>query len=202
MPTSDSNGLPVFNETDATVLHTMLNTLGSGVSNWINGTPRVRRAASIAARNALVTSIGPANITTSNPLLVWRADAPAGSQYEYSTNGGSTWHTIVTSQTATSAQVLFGDANVQVGFRERSGVVTVYAYGTSVLASGVAWEVATVPLNFRPTGYNRATGVLVPRQVDRVMSGITVASNGVITIINRTGAAIDGGWDATATYVL
>ena len=199
MATIDSNGVLFYQDSDNFTPPASLNLAQSNLSDLLSAGVRFKRVANTTARNALVTSIGLANITTANPLHVWRADATAGKQYEYTTNG-TTWHTILTSETPPYNQTLFTDANMTIGFREINGVVTVYAYGTNALASGVAWQPASVPLGYRPY-MPSATGILIPRQSDRVMSGIKVGSNGVITILNRTGAVIDGGWDAMVTYV-
>ena len=199
MATIDSNGVLFYQDSDNFTPPASLNLAQSNLSDLLSAGVRFKRVANTTARSALVTSIGLANITTANPLHVWRADATAGRQYEYTTNG-TTWHTILTSETPPYDQVLFADANVAIGFRELHGTVTVYAYGTNSLASGVVWQPVTVPAGYRPSTPS-AAGILIPRQSDRVMSGAKVGSNGVLTILNRTGAVIDGGWDATVTYV-
>lgn len=51
----------------------------------------------IPERTALVNTIGASNISNSNPLMVWRANADAGKRLEYTENGG-TWHYVKTSQ--------------------------------------------------------------------------------------------------------
>lgn len=51
----------------------------------------------IPERTALVNTIGASNISNSNPLMVWRANADVGKRLEYTENGG-TWHYVKTSQ--------------------------------------------------------------------------------------------------------
>lgn len=52
----------------------------------------IRSVANIAGRTALVNEVGLPNITTNQPLLVWRADAPNGHNLEVTVDG-STWRT-------------------------------------------------------------------------------------------------------------
>lgn len=157
MPTSDANGLPIFNEGDDVVLHTMLNTVSSGVSNWINNGVPTYKVSSIAARNALVASVGAVNITATNPLVVWRADAAAGSQWEYNTTGGGgTWHTVLTSQwfATTEATITIPLAAGYTGSAsaERIGRVVYLRWSCSstFAANAAALPLFTVPAGWTP----------------------------------------------------
>ena len=93
MATIDSNGVLFYQDTDSFTPPASLNLAQANLSSLIGNNTRFRRVANTTARDALVTSIGLANITPENPLLVWRADAADGLQLEYTTNG-STWRTL------------------------------------------------------------------------------------------------------------
>lgn len=57
------------------------------------------RVANVAGRTNIFTAVGPGS--TANPVMVWRADAPAGRQLEYnvtSNNATANWHYVPTSQ--------------------------------------------------------------------------------------------------------
>lgn len=57
------------------------------------------RVANEAGRTNIFTAVGPGS--TTNPVMVWRADAPAGRQLEYnvtSNNAATNWHYVPTSQ--------------------------------------------------------------------------------------------------------
>ena len=87
MATIDSNGVLFYQDSDNFTPPASLNLAQSNLSSLIGNNTRFRRVANLTARNALVASIGAANITPDNPLLVWRADAASGLQLEYTTNG-------------------------------------------------------------------------------------------------------------------
>ncbi len=99
MATIDSNGVLFYQDSDNFTPPASLNLAQSNLSSLLGESPRFKKVANTTTRSALVTSIGLANITADNPLLVWRADAAAaaGSQLEYTTNG-STWNVLVTSE--------------------------------------------------------------------------------------------------------
>lgn len=91
MATTDSNGLVILGGSDLMApLHTAINTVTASVSNYFTGKTPIRQVANATERAALVTSIGVSNITTATPLLVWRGDAPANRQLEFTTDG-SNW---------------------------------------------------------------------------------------------------------------
>lgn len=201
MPTSDPNGLPIFNESDATVLHTLLNTLSSGMSNWINGSPRFKRVATIAARNALVSSIGTANITADSPLLVWRADAAAGSQLEYTTNG-TTWDIFVTGQYLAS-QNTGGTITLNSGFTgtglayEKIGRL-VYLRGAITRNAGAfpvgTTAVGTLPVGARPSAFGRWPAAAAPSST-AMIPALQIDGAGAMSVL------ISGTSVSTAIYV-
>ena len=95
MATIDSNGVLFYQDSDNFTPPASLNLAQSNLSNLLAAGVRFKRVANTTARSALVTSIGLANITPDNPLLVWRADAATGLQLEYTTNG-TTWAASLT----------------------------------------------------------------------------------------------------------
>ena len=95
MATIDSNGVLFYQDSDNFTPPASLNLAQSNLSDLLSSGVRFKRVANTTARDALVTSIGLANITPDNPLLVWRADAATGLQLEYTTNG-TTWAASLT----------------------------------------------------------------------------------------------------------
>ena len=92
MATTTSLGLPIFTATDnLTPLAGTFNLVSNATELAIKSSNRILSVADVAGRTALVTSTGTANISAEKPLMVWRADAPAGRNYEYTTDG-STWY--------------------------------------------------------------------------------------------------------------
>ena len=75
MATIDSNGVLFYQDSDNFTPPASLNLAQSNLSDLLSSGVRFKRVANTTARSALVTSIGLANITPDNPLLVWRADA-------------------------------------------------------------------------------------------------------------------------------
>lgn len=60
---------------------------------------RIWRVANVTGRTAIFNSVGPG--TTASPVMVWRADAPAGRNLEYnvtSDNAVANWHSYSSSQ--------------------------------------------------------------------------------------------------------
>jgi hypothetical protein len=91
MGTVNGNGIYFYEETDAvSPLHTLLNVAQQSVSDALDSTARVFRVANTAARTAKATGYG---ASASNPLYVFRADAPAEHQLEY-TIDGTNWFTV------------------------------------------------------------------------------------------------------------
>lgn len=91
MATTDSNGILFYEVTDAlSPLQVLLNAGQQSVSDALGATARIFPVANVAARTALAASSSPSPAT---PLFVFRADAPSGSQLEYTTDG-TTWVTL------------------------------------------------------------------------------------------------------------
>jgi hypothetical protein len=91
LTTNDPNGLVLFEVGDTlTPLATNLNAMTNSISAAFNTNLRIWPVANAAGRTAKVTEIGVGNISNAKPLFVWRADATAGRNLEYTVNG-STW---------------------------------------------------------------------------------------------------------------
>lgn len=119
---------------------------------------RIWKVANVTGRTTIFNAVGPG--TTSNPVIVWRADAPAGRQLEYNvTNSNVTdnWHYVKTSEDDTgwvqcptiSPFQPQGSSSFRV---RRTGNWVSIEWGiapTGVTANSVQ-NVATVPVGFRP----------------------------------------------------
>lgn len=89
---ADNEGVMYLEDTDSiSPLNATLNTLQAATSDVISSTTRIFPVANVTARDALVSKYPP---TTARPLVVWRSDAAAGAQLEYTTNG-TTWNPVV-----------------------------------------------------------------------------------------------------------
>ena len=94
MPTTDSNGIVQFINTDSVQpLASVFNTLGSSVSTALTGIKAnsVYKATSLANANTVRTQLASIGVvgTTSNPLLFFRTD-----EQQLYTWGGSSWAQI------------------------------------------------------------------------------------------------------------
>ena len=156
MATIDSNGVLFYQDTDSFTPPASLNLAQANLSSLIGNNTRFRRVANTTARTALVSSIGLANITPDNPLLVWRADAAAGLQLESTTNG-STWRTIADKeyydaqdtgwQSVALASGYTGTAAVR---KQGNRVYVRWTCSTSFAANAAALPLFTVPVGYRP----------------------------------------------------
>ena len=160
MATIDSNGVLFYQDSDNFTPPASLNLAQSNLSSLISNSPRFRRVANLTARSALVTSIGLANITPDNPLLVWRADAATGRQLEYTTNG-STWRTLADKEyydaqaaaqdTGWQSVALASGYTGTAGVRKQGNLVYVrWSCSTSFAANAAALPLFTVPVGYRP----------------------------------------------------
>ena len=157
MATIDSNGVLFYQDTDSFAPPASLNLAQSNLSDLLSSGVRFKRVANTTARSALVTSIGLVNITADNPLLVWRADAAAGSQLEYTTNG-TTWKTFITSEymaaqdtgwvSVSLASGYTGTANVR---KQGNRVYVRWSCSTSFATNAAALPLFTVPVGYRPS---------------------------------------------------
>lgn len=94
MGSTDANGVFFYDENDiVSPIHTALNTAQSNLTNTVIPGLRdmgIRYAANETARAALVAQYAP---TAARPLYVFRDNAPAGAELEFTQNG-TTWTTI------------------------------------------------------------------------------------------------------------
>jgi hypothetical protein len=96
MTTTNANGIVFVEDTDPiSPFQVLLNTLQQGTSDAISSTARVFPVANVPARDALEIDHPP---SASSPLFVFRADAGAGRELEYTTDG-TTWRTVHSGQT-------------------------------------------------------------------------------------------------------
>ena len=168
MATIDSNGVLFYQDSDNFTPPASLNLAQANLSSLIGNNPRFRRVANITARNALVASIGTSNITLDNPLLVWRADAAAGLQLEYTTDG-TVWRQYADKQHARSV----GDAALTMsnGFsgaaaggwlgmtiRAEGALVIINGLFTRATAWGVGAVIGTVPAGWAPPRREKGNG--------------------------------------------
>ena len=198
MATIDSNGVLFYQDSDNFTPPASLNLAQANLSSLLSNSPRFRRVANIAARNALVASIGTANITPDNPLLVWRADAPAGLQLEFTTNG-TTWSVYSNIDTgwvqlSPSPEIIF--------IRRVGGTVTVVATGGKNVPSLGKVPVGTtniVPASMRPA--HGMVGILELRWLTNGVGTLSVDAGGTIWAWNPTPSA-NSLWYGSITYVL
>lgn len=109
----------------------------------------------IPERTALVNTIGASNISNSNPLMVWRANADAGKRLEYTENGG-TWHYVKTSQDVNdTGWVNITSITPQAGehfqYRVKDGVVFISSrYLRNIAAGTLLNPMYTIPAAIYP----------------------------------------------------
>lgn len=160
MATADANGIAIIQDADnLSPLHPVFNLLGQSVSNAFDANTRIWPVANETARSAKVTEIGLANITGAKPLFVWRANAPAGRNLEFSTNG-TVWN-YYSSNLDTASQTL----TLNSGFTSSDGLglfrsgSTVFLEGTIRRTAGVYptsfTTVSNIPVGWRPNGFRR-----------------------------------------------
>ena len=197
MATIDSNGVLFYQDSDNFTPPASLNLAQANLSSLLGESPRFKRVANTTERSALVTSIGLANITLDNPLLVWRADAAAGLQLEYTTNG-STWRTIADKgyydaqaaaqdsgwQSVPLASVITG----QLRYRRVGMQVEVQcnvASSTGFVPGATQINATALPAEVRPSG-NRRGGAGLSGSNTGV---IGVSANGAVFVLHQSGAA-------------
>lgn len=105
--------------------------------------------ANSAARSALVSAISWTPSST-QPLIVWRADATSGRELEVTTNGSS-WRVLNNADTGWLIPTLANswsslNSNRQVRYRLQNGVVRL----KGVAAGGSTTTIFTLPTGFRP----------------------------------------------------
>ena len=198
MATIDSNGVLFYQDSDNFTPPASLNLAQSNLSDLLAAGVRFKRVANNTARSALVTSIGLANITTANPLHVWRADATAGKQHEYTTNG-TTWSVYDNTDTG---WVQLSPAPEIIFIRRVGKTVTVVATGGKNIPSLGRVPVGAfniVPAEHRPA--HDMIGTLELRWLTNGMGTLSVDAAGTIWVWNPTPSA-NASWYGSITYVL
>ncbi len=157
------------------------------------------RVSNEAGRTNIFTAVGPGS--TANPVMVWRADAPAGRQLEYnvtSSNATANWHSYSSSQDDTgwvqcptlpgfSPQ---GGSSFRVRRRGKKVNLEWGIAGSGILPN-TAVDVATVPDGFRPLSGGESHGLCFSNTAGaRGTTGLVVSPTGSIQI--RTGAVVGG----------
>ena len=95
MATTDANGQVFYGPSDPIEpIQALFNGISTAVSTRIGTEAQRVRIANVAGRAAAVTARAGRPITAADPLVVWRADAPAGSYEEY-TIDGTNWFPLV-----------------------------------------------------------------------------------------------------------
>lgn len=93
MATTDANGMVFYGPTDPVEpLQGLFNGQSSAISAKFGAQTQIVRIANIAGRAAAISDRSGRPISAADPLVTWRADAAAGTQMEYTTNGTS-WST-------------------------------------------------------------------------------------------------------------
>ena len=198
MATIDSNGVLFYQDSDNFTPPASLNLAQSNLSDLLAAGVRFKRVANTTARSALVTSIGLANITTANPLLVWRADAAAGSQLEYTTNG-TAWSVYDNTDTG---WVQLSPAPEIICIRRVGKTVTVVATGGKnipPLGRVLVGSFNILPPSLRPA--HDMTGTLELRWLANGVGTLMVDKAGTIWVWNPTPSA-NSTWYGSITYVM
>ena len=202
MATIDSNGVLFYQDSDNFTPPASLNLAQSNLSDLLSSGVRFKRVANTTARSALVTSIGLANITTANPLHVWRADASAGRQLEVTTNG-TTWNFYETGYD--TGWLSLSQGTVKVWARRYGGAVTVHIdmAGLTGMTDNVVHINGGAPLlppDMLPPRQVFGTGLADHPGVRLHPSVAFVATNGALGIVKPPEATT--GLSGTITYVL
>lgn len=184
MATTDANGVVFYGPGDPVEpIQAAFNGLATSISSKFSAETQIVDVANTAGRTAAVTRRGTQGrpISASDPLVVWRADAAAGSQMESTTNG-SAWSTHFSgSDTGWISAVGVGGWGGNPAFRLFNGVV--YSRGNWVRTGGDV----SVPFNGPSLG-------TIPSSIPNPSAEIqTPASNGIdpkIGIVLTTGGSI------------
>lgn len=174
MATIDSNGVLFYQDTDSFAPPASLNLAQSNLSDLLGASPRFKKVANTTARTALVSSIGTANITAANPLLVWRTDAAAGSQLEFTTNG-TKWNTVITSDAAAAPYAMAAG---------QGGITTSQGSTASLTVSFPGGRFSVPPrVTFSQNGSN-------PQLIDMIMGGVTATGFTIYARRNEAGTGV------------
>lgn len=155
MGSVNSMGVYEYDRTDGGIGPTLLNLQASALTAVVSGMLPIKAVATTAARATHLTAYVAARgaITSVNPCVVWRADAPAGSNIEYTVDG-STWKTLTPSPTSAALTAETGwtvsaNAIKNGGTARISGTLT--RSGANITLTTSWTKVATVPAGYRPS---------------------------------------------------
>lgn len=155
MGSVNSMGVYEYDRTDGGIGPTLLNLQASALTAVVSGMLPIKAVATTAARATHLTAYVAARgaITSVNPCVVWRADAPAGSNIEYTVDG-STWKTLTPSPTS-AALTAETDWTVSANAIKNGGAVrisgTLTRSGANISLTTSWTKVATVPAGYRPS---------------------------------------------------
>lgn len=171
--------------TNITPQHTVLATMASSIDTILADDTQIHRVANTTARAALASSFSP---TTAKPLFVWRADADAGRQLEYTKNG-STWYSYRSSEDDTGWLDVTLFAGYTGGMQVRRIGRSVSWRGTITRSAGnfaVGNNYTVVPTGGTPAGtystVSFAHNVMVAVNVVGLVSYFNVGIDGSVTM--------------------
>lgn len=201
MATIDPNGVLIYQDTDNyTPIQTALNLAQSNLSSIIGANAQIVKVSSVGDRNAKAAARG--NISSANPFISWRADAPSGRQLEVTTNGTS-WNFYDTGYDTGWLTLSSGTVNVRA--RRYGNTVTVNLdLGT---LTGMTDNVVNInggaplmPPDMRPSQQVFGVGLADHPNVRLHPAVSFVATNGALGIVKPPEATT--GLSGTVTYVL
>ena len=150
------------------------------------------RVANVAGRTNIFTAVGPGS--TANPVMVWRADAPAGRQLEYnvtSNNATANWHYVPTSQDDTG----WVNCTIDGAGWVNAETVQVRNKGGIVYVRGSVHNSTATPNTFHNIGSVPAG--FIPARRTAFSATLNTSANLFIRI--ETSGAINAGWYTSTT---
>lgn len=177
--------------------------MASSIDLRIADQNEIRSVANTTERNALVNAVGLPNITTNQPLMVWRADAPVGTQLEYTTNG-TTWHNYKSSEyvepslavpwTTMTPNTSAFTWNYFKWRVTRNGIVEVrvsFSAGSiATMATQTMTDAGTIPARYSPEENSTAGMYLQGARGGTLL----VRANGSLAIVNNASSAATNGF--------
>jgi hypothetical protein len=204
MGSVNSMGVYEYDRTDGGIGPTLLNLQASALTAVVSGMLPIKAVATTAARATHLTAYVAARgaITSVNPCVVWRADAPAGSNIEYTVDG-STWETLTPSPTSAALTAETG-WTVSANAIKNGGVVrisgTLTRSGANISLTTSWTKVATVPAGYRPSdifiGVTLRTTQPLELQVNSSGEVFLRVANGTFTFVSTLSVYLSplGAW--------
>ena len=150
MGSVNSQGVYEYDVTDNEIGPVLLNRQSAALTNLFTGRANTVRVANVSQRAAALADHGAPS--TSNPLIVFRADAGAGRELEYTTNG-TLWHTVDANEPEDTGWVNIPTASyVQGNVRARrvGDLVNLQFAGTMTISANTTTNLASIPEPFLP----------------------------------------------------